>query len=759
MNKSGIRRILDSSGEHSYCEGNEMTPRNRKILIAAGSVIAVILLVITCIPLFLNADSFRTRIESNLSNSLGRQVTMGKLGLSVWSGSLVAENTSIAEDPAFGTHPFLQAESVKINVELLPLIFGQKLHIQGFSIRSPKIRLLRNASGVWNYSTIGSAAAKSAEKQKDTNDMIPGLTVGHVDVNNGQLTVGSLPSSGAASTPDRTYDKLDLEAKGFSFAKQFPYSASASLPAGGSVSINGNAGPVNPRDASLTPFSAHIELKHLDPLAAGFVDATAGIGGTIDSIVADALWNGQQLHVTDLTIDTPRLTLTSGAAPARPAPQPAAANSMLNNFALDKLVVKNGAIATAQPGKQPAGFTYQQINATLTNFSSKSSAPFTLTAQIPGGGSVNATGHAGPLNQQTASATPFDAQVSMKHVDLASSGLLAPDAGIGGIASFDAKAVSNGQALTAAGTAHVDGIRLAKDGSPSSTPVNATFNLSQNLAARTGTIQNAAVNIGAIPINIGGTYQTTGPATTLNLRVNTQAASIDGLQAFLPALGVHLPTGSRLQGGTLTATLAVTGSSASPVISGPVALDNTQLSGFDLGSKLSALSAFTGGSSRTGSATAIKSLRMNIRVAGGDIRTDNVALVMPALGSATGNGTVSAAGALNYQMVLKLTALSGGGGSSAASSSAGGIAGQLMAVIPSGASSSAGIGGITGAALKNGIPVAIGGTTSNPTFTPDVASLAASGVTQGLLNGKKQQSPTQNNPLGNALGGFLKPKN
>ena len=371
--------------------------------------------------------------------------------------------------------------------------------------------------------------------------MIPDLSVGHVDVNDGQLTVGSLPSAGTASLPERTYTKLDLDVKGFSFTKQFPYSASASLPAGGSVSIKGNAGPVNPRDASLTPFSAHLELKHLDPLAAGFVDATAGVGGTIDSIVADALWNGQQLHITDLSIDTPRLTLTSGTAPAKPAtPQPEG-NTMLSNFVLDKLEVKNGAIATAQPGKQPAGFTYQQINATLTNFSSKGTAPFTLSAQIPAGGSVNATGTAGPLNQQAASATPFDVQVSLKHIDLAASGLLAPDAGIGGIANLDAKAVSNGQTLNATGTAHVDQIKLARDGSPSSTPVDATFNLTQNLAVNSGTIQSAAINIGSIPVNIGGTYQTSGPTTTFNLKVDTKSASIDALQAFIPALGVHLP--------------------------------------------------------------------------------------------------------------------------------------------------------------------------------------------------------------------------
>lgn len=289
-------------------------------------------------------------------------------------------------------------------------------------------------------------------------------------------------------------------------------------------------------------------------------------------------------------------------------------------------------------------------------------------------------------------------------------------------------------------------------------PVDASFTLSDNLAALSGTIQNTTVNVGKTPIGIAGTYQRSGPATVINLRLTTQSASIDELQAFVPALGIHLPPGSRLQGGTLTTTLAITGSTANPIISGSVAIENTQLSGFDLGSKLSALTAFTGGGSRTGSATAIRSLRMNIRVAGGDIRTDNVALVMPALGSATGNGTVSAAGALNYQMVLKLTALgSVTGGTSSSASSTAGIAGQLMGMIPGGGGgSTVGIGSFAGGALKNGIPVAITGTTSNPIFTPDVTGLATSGALNAIQgSGNKKSQPNQANPLGNALGGLL----
>ena len=156
---------------------------------------------------------------------------------------------------------------------------------------------------------------------------------------------------------------------------------------------------------------------------------------------------------------------------------------------------------------------------------------------------------------------------------------------------------------------------------------------------------------------------------------------IDELEAFLPSLGVKLPSGSRLQGGTLTMNLNVSGSSSAPVINGPVRIENTQLAGFDLGSKLSAITSLTG--AKTGSATVIRSLSMDLHSASGAIRTDNLNLVVPSLGTATGNGTVGAGGALDYHVVLKLAVL-GGGASTPAPSSAGGIAGQLLGMIPGG---------------------------------------------------------------------------
>ena len=729
-----------------------MAARYRTLLILLGSLVALLIVVALAIPMFLNADNFRARIESELSTSLGRKVTLGKLDLSVWSGSLVAQNATVSDDPSFSNEPFLQASLVKINVELIPLVLTRQVHITGFSIDTPKINLIRHANGTWNYSTIGSAQS-SKKPSSDGASSVTGVTVGHVSVKNGQLSVATESAPGAPATPKRTYDQVNIEAKNFSFNKQFPFTVSAHLPGDGQVTLNGNAGPINPSDASLTPFGAKLSVKHLDPVAAGFLEKSSGMSGTIQAIDVEATWNGKDLHVADLTVDTPNLNVVRTGTPTTAAPPKAPdSNDMLSTLSADRLQVKNGTLSLSTAGQsKPA--VYQQVNAEVTHLSPTASSPFKLSAQVPGGGSLNADGNLGPINYSQAAATPLNAHAVLNHIDLASSGIVAPETGIHGIANADLRAISDGKTLNANISANAQSLQLARNGSPSAKPVNLTMTVNQNMQALTGQIQNATVSVGQAAIQIAGTYQTSGPATAVNLKVTGQSLSIDEIQSFLPSVGVHLPTGSRLQGGTLTANLDVTGSTADPIISGPIRLNNTNLAGFDLGSKLQAVTALTG--AKTGSVTAIRSLSTNIRVAGGNVRTDNLVLDVPALGTATGAGTVAASGALNYNVVLKLTGLVGGKAGNAAG--VGGIAGQLMGMIPSGGAGGA-VGNIATSALRNGIPVAIGGTTSNPTFAPNLAGAMSSGASAftGKASGQNKQTPA--NPIGNVLGGLLNRK-
>ena len=746
-----------------------MARSTRLILMAIGALVALVLIVAVSLPLFLNADNFRSRIETTLTKSLGRKVTIGKLDLSVLSGGMVATNAVIADDPAFSQQPFVQADSVKISVELLPLILSKQLHIRGFSLVDPKVQLLRASNGTWNYSTLGKTGSTSAS-DADTKETFPDLTVGSVAVENGRFTVGVQPATGgAAGAPSRVYDQVNLTAKKFGFRNSFPFDISAHLPGDGTLSLSGNAGPINQQDASLTPFAGQLELKHIDPLAAGFVDATDGVTGLLDSMVFDASWNGQQLHVTKLLVENPHLTIARSKTPSAPAAPKAAAStntegtSMLQNLSVDDAEVKNASITLTAPG-QSTPAVYQQLNAQISKVTPTTSSPFTVSAVLPGGGALNANGQLGPWNQQNSAATPLNAQVTLKHVELATSGVLPADAGISGMADLQAQIQSNGQTLNAAGTSQIANIELAKNGQPSAKPVQVQFAVTQNQAALTGQVQKATFTVGKAVINANGTYQTAGASTALNLKVNGDNVPIDDLVAFLPSAGVHLPQGSQLHGGTLTTALTVSGTSASPVISGPVRLSNTQLAGFNLGAKLQTLSQLTGGKlgSATGSGTNIRSLSMNIREQNGGIQTDNIALDVAGVGTATGAGSVSPAGALNYNVLLKLTGLTAGSSASAPAAasggSAGGLLGGLAGMVAGGAGGAAGLGGLgglAGAALKNGIPVTIGGTTSNPTFAPNL-SKALAGAGKNLVPTSKPSGTNGNgNSLGNALGGLL----
>jgi len=75
-----------------------------------------------------------------------------------------------------------------------------------------------------------------------------------------------------------------------------------------------------------------------------------------------------------------------------------------------------------------------------------------------------------------------------------------------------------------------------------------------------------------------------------------------------------------------------------------------------------------------------------------------------------------------------------------------------MGMLPAGAA-----GNIAGAALKNGIPVAIGGTTASPTFTPDLNGLFSSGANSAAGGSKSTaKKPSTPDSLTNSLGGLLK---
>src|ERR1700732_3301716 len=127
----------------------------KRILKIGAIAFAILLVILIALPLLINVNSFRPKIESELMSALGRQVTMGNLSLSILSGSVVADNIAIAEDPAFGKSPFITAKSLKVGVELMPLIFSKQLNVTDIELEHPEITLLKAANRKWNFSSVG----------------------------------------------------------------------------------------------------------------------------------------------------------------------------------------------------------------------------------------------------------------------------------------------------------------------------------------------------------------------------------------------------------------------------------------------------------------------------------------------------------------------------------------------------------------------------------------------------------------------------
>jgi AsmA protein len=516
-----------------------------KIVVIA---VAVLILIAVAIPLLVSVNSFRPQIESTLSSALGRSVKVGDLSLSIFSGSVKADQLSIADDPKFSSAPFIQAKTLKVGVELMPLIFSKQLNITHLSIEHPEITLLRDRDGIWNFSSLGNhstAPAKTAEKSSGGG--AANVNVAKLDLTDGTVTLGST----TGKRKPVVYDEVKIAVCNFSFAEAFPVTVSVGLPGGGSLKIDGTAGPINSTDTSLTPVQAKVTLHKLD---------------------------------------------------------------------------------------------------------------------------------------------------------LSQSALVDPELGIAGSADFDGTLTSDGHMAKADGTLKATSLKLVPKGSPAAVPVQVVFAVEHDLKQETGKVSRGDVSIGKALAQLTGTYNMHGEDTSIQTKLNGQGMPVDDLQGMLPAVGVVLPTGSKLKGGTISLEVNSAGPLNKLVSTGWVKMSHTALAGFDLGSKLSAISALTG--KQTGSDTSIENLSSNVRNAPDGTRLDQINLVIPALGTVTGAGTISPDKALNFKMVATLS----------------GAGGNLTKV--------AGLG-------AGGIPVSVGGTTSNPTFLPDMKAMMGNQVKNLIPGGKK----------------------
>jgi AsmA protein len=566
-----------------------MKGKLRIVLIVVGVLIVLVLVV----PFLIPVNQFRPTIEEKASAALGRKVQLGNMSLSLISGSLSAENLAIGDDPKFSSAPFLTARSLKVGVEMIPLIFSKTLNVTGVTIDSPQVTLLHNAAGFWNYSSLGGSAAKSSS----SSDSAANLTIKKFALKDGSIIVGATNSQKRS-----TYDHVDVAASDVSVKSKFPVTVTADLPSGGKFELDGIVGPIDQADTALTPLSAKLNVSSLNLASTGFLDPSMGLGGLLD---------------------------------------------------LDGTLQSKGGEAE----------------------------------------------------------TKGNAKLS--------------------------------KALFIAG------------GSPAGVPLTVDFNTNYNLRKNAGVLNPSALKVGGATARLHGTYASAGEATVVNIKLEGKDMPAKDLEAFLPALGIHLPKGASLQSGTLNPDLTLSGPTNKLVTTGTVGLYSAKLVDFDLGSKMSAISMLTG--IKTGKDLNIEKITTDLRMAPDGLRAENFIAVIPALGSLVGAGTIDSKNNLDFKMVATLANAVASATGGATSGATGGVGGLLTQV--TGAA-----GGCKGGATA--VPFLIHGTASDPKFIPDVGGLATGilksqfGCAGTSAAGSPKALAQGQNPADaiSALGGLFKKK-
>jgi AsmA protein len=487
---------------------------------------------------------------------------LGDLKLSILSGSVTANDLSIADDPAYSRTPFVQAKSLAIGVELWPLIASRQLHVIGLSIDQPAIALIQSPNGDWNFSKLGAAR-----------------------------------SAAAPATPA-------------------------------------------PDSASKTPMDLSVKL----------VKITGG-----------------------------RFSLGKTTGHSKP-------------------------------------LVLEDVNIEVHDFAPTSAFPFTFATKVAGGGTIKLDGKVGPLDSVDVAASPLTASFDVDKLDLAGTGVLQSAPAIAGLIGFHAALESNGKSAHIQGKLKGEKLKLAKDGTPANRPVEFDFTLDHNLRNRSGQLHRGDIRIGSAAAHLTGTYADEGETTALKMNLDGPKMPVPELAAMLPAMGVVLPNGSSLEGGTASIKLALQGPLERLVTTGTLSLDNTKLAHFDIGKKMAAIEKFAG--MKGGPDTEIQTLGARVRVAPEGVTADDLQLIVPAIGTLEGRGTSSPAHVLDFKM--RATVHTSG----------------LLAPV----------GGTP-------IPFTVQGPATDPVFRPDMKSLAkeeikrvvtpdnvgkAAGFVRGLLGGGKK---------------------
>jgi len=127
----------------------------RWALIGLGGLLLLAVAFLAAVPYLVNAPKIQEAIAHSAGQALGRPVTFSSLSLALFPlPALKLTNLAVAENPQFGTTPFLTIQTGRMELRLWPLLRG-RVEVTGLTLERPTVALIQAPGGQWNIASLG----------------------------------------------------------------------------------------------------------------------------------------------------------------------------------------------------------------------------------------------------------------------------------------------------------------------------------------------------------------------------------------------------------------------------------------------------------------------------------------------------------------------------------------------------------------------------------------------------------------------------
>jgi AsmA protein len=243
----------------------------RKTLISTGIVLLVLIAVTAFALVNLNGliDRNKDYLLARAQESLGRNVAVGEIGVTLWGGIGVRlKEFSMADDPSFANDSFIRAADLQVNMKILPLL-RKELQVSKVILHRPVINVIRDPQGRFNFSTIGGdkekkeKETKKEKKERGEERAAPApLLISLVDIDGGEIHYIDAGKDGI----DFRATRVDFKVKDVNFDRPIDVNLEAAVfgATKQNLKLTGRVGPLGPQaDLNNLPLEGTLDLDSI----------------------------------------------------------------------------------------------------------------------------------------------------------------------------------------------------------------------------------------------------------------------------------------------------------------------------------------------------------------------------------------------------------------------------------------------------------------------------------------------------------------